>query len=618
LGILVGKDFGEELAGVVHESDSSVVEGLERLIDAQLLEVDADLRYHFHDLICLFSREKSGVDNSSEKQKEIKNRIIDWGYGKSSVMNYFLRPGEIHQRGFELIKKDSDPPAIEWFEQEYENLLKIINLAEEMKRLDIIAPFVANLIFFFEAKNHLTDWKKSCESAVQAACQIGDVKEESQSLVALGLMYIRRCQWDKAINCYKKSLDIQRKAGDLHGQSQSLNNFGIIYQRQGKWDKAIDCCLEDLDICEKMGDLYGKSKSIHNLGNIYNTLNQWDDAIDCYLQSLNIKRGLGDRNGEGGTLNNLGLIYQTIGQCNEAINFYNQGIAIFQELRDTWRESMCLNNLGLSYQHQHQWSKSVECHQKALKMQEKLDDKHGVSTSLSSLAVTYQFQGLLDDALECHHRNLSIFQELGNQSGASGAAQALRDIGMLHHCKNQLDKAAAYYNDSLYAFRELGDSYEEGKVMLGLGCLYATENLYDKAIECYQSSLVIFRDFDDIYSEGQVLANIGSLHKQQGRNHVATTFWEDSLSRLPENSIEYQMVKEWLENNSILSRKTIFLAMLSVVILLGGLILGQFVVKLITFCFVVTFWLIIYLKKNNDDQHSSISFFPQPIFIPTG
>lgn len=545
LGILVGNDFGKELAGVVYESDSLVVDGLERLIDAQLLEVDIEYRYHFHDLIRLFSRGKSSVCNSLEKQKEIKNKIIDWGCTKSSIMNYFLRPGEIHQRGFGLIRKDSDPPEMEWFEQEYENLLGIINLSREIKRLDIISPLVENLIFFFEAKNRLTDWQKACELSLEAARQIGDIKGESQSLVGLGLMYDRRHEWDKAINFYEKSLAIQRRVSDLNGQSHSLNNLGIIYQRQNIWDKAVDCCLEDLDICRQTGDLYGESKSVHNLGNIYNALHQWDEAIDCYLKSLSIKRSLRDRNGEGGTINNLGLVYASTGQWDKAIISYNQSIVIFQELGDIWRESMCLNNLGLIYRYQCQWSKSIECYQKALKMQEKLDDKYGESTSLSNLAIIYQSQELLDDALECQHRNLGIFQELGNQSGV---AQALSDIGMLYHGKNQSDKAIAYYSDSLCLFRDLGNLYAEGKVILGLGNLYATENLCDKAIECYQSSLAIFRDFDDIYSEGQVLANIGSLHKQQGSNHVATVFWEDSLSKLPENSIEHQSVTEWLEN----------------------------------------------------------------------
>jgi NB-ARC domain len=68
-----------DAAAVVQESEHPVIEGIERLIDAQLLEVNADRRYRFHDLLRLFAREKLAGSISVEEQEGIKQQIVDCG-----------------------------------------------------------------------------------------------------------------------------------------------------------------------------------------------------------------------------------------------------------------------------------------------------------------------------------------------------------------------------------------------------------------------------------------------------------------------------------------------------------------------------------------------------------
>jgi hypothetical protein len=97
LGILVGKDFGAELAAVVQGSEHPVNEGIERLIDAQLLEVNADRRYRFHDLLRLFAREKLAASTSVEEQEGIRQQIVDWCQQQSSVKADYLHPVQRRQ-----------------------------------------------------------------------------------------------------------------------------------------------------------------------------------------------------------------------------------------------------------------------------------------------------------------------------------------------------------------------------------------------------------------------------------------------------------------------------------------------------------------------------------------
>jgi hypothetical protein len=81
MGILEGKDFIPAFAGMLigKEGNSSIAEdGLERLVDAQLVEALEGHRYQFHDLIRVFAREKLAKLVTCEQQESIKQKILGY------------------------------------------------------------------------------------------------------------------------------------------------------------------------------------------------------------------------------------------------------------------------------------------------------------------------------------------------------------------------------------------------------------------------------------------------------------------------------------------------------------------------------------------------------------
>jgi tetratricopeptide (TPR) repeat protein len=256
LGILVGKDFGAELAAVVQESEHPVDEGIERLIDAQLLEVNADRRYRFHDLLRLFAREKLAASSSVEEQEGIKQQIVDWCQQQSSVKADYLHPVQRRQVVQQWIENgevavDYDEQflglsALAWFEQEREQLLSAVDWAKVRDRWDMVIFLAANLVLFFLARSYWQDGEKTCLMAVTAAREAKDLSGEGQSLNNLGNVYNSQSRWGEAIDCYQQSLTILRELGDLHGESKTLGNLGLLYKQQGQVDLAISLWQEAL------------------------------------------------------------------------------------------------------------------------------------------------------------------------------------------------------------------------------------------------------------------------------------------------------------------------------------------------------------------------------------
>jgi NB-ARC domain/Tetratricopeptide repeat len=242
LGLLVGKDFGEELAAVLQDSNIPVIDSIERLIDAQLLEANIDSRYRFHDLLRLFAWNKLTESISLEQQGVIKQQIINWGEEKYRMMNVYLDPVQRRQivqewvgsgevdTGFD--EQDLTLSALSWFEQEREQLLIGINWATEAEHWDTTVSFVANLISFFQLRSYWQNWEQTCLIAVIAAQKTGDRVGEGNSLNYLASVYRLQSRSDEAIDCFQQSLTIFRELGDRRGEGKSLNNLGTMYQSQ--------------------------------------------------------------------------------------------------------------------------------------------------------------------------------------------------------------------------------------------------------------------------------------------------------------------------------------------------------------------------------------------------
>jgi tetratricopeptide (TPR) repeat protein len=556
LGILVGKDFGEELAAVVHNSDRPVIDGIERLIDAQLLEAKIDRRYRFHDLLRVFAREKLAESTSLEQQETIKQQIVDWGYQKSKFMNACLdsvKRHQIVQQWIENAEVNADFEeqglsifALAWFEQEQEHLLGALDWAKESEYWDTVMPFVSTLLTFFQTRSYWHSWEKTCLMAVNAAEKSGNYQGEGVSFNNLGMVYRFLRRWDEAIDCYEYSLKIYRKLRDLSGEGGSLNNLGVVYEAQRRWDEAIDCYHHSLIIFQSLKDRQGESVSLNNLGNVYNLQYQWAKAIESYRHSLIIKEELGDRHGQGKSLNNLGMVYNSQNQWVQAIECYEYSLRIYQELGDLYGQGGSLNNLGMVYEAQHRWDEAIDCYKHSLTICQKLGDLHGEGQSLNNLGNVYNLQHQWDEAIDCYQKDLVICQKFGD---LHGEGKSLNNLGIVYQALNRYDDAIELYNQNLSICRELRDRYGEGVSLNNLAIVYQAQSRWAGAIDCYQQSLTIKRELGDRYREATTLANLGLVYEQLGQLNRSIDLWQEALTKLPEGAAEYPTIRGWLEND---------------------------------------------------------------------
>ena len=181
---------------------------------------------------------------------------------------------------------------------------------------------------------HPRDRIARLKPALQAARRLGDRQAEGWHLNHLGLAYVSKGEWDRAIDLYEQSLAIKEQVGDIRGIAKTTKNLGLVYGRKGEWDRAIEFHEQALETMEQVGDIHSMATTYGNLGSVYLRKREWDQAIALYQQALETMERVGDIHGMAQTRSNLGVVYQRKGEWDRAIEFYEQALETMEQVGD--------------------------------------------------------------------------------------------------------------------------------------------------------------------------------------------------------------------------------------------------------------------------------------------
>ena len=309
LGLLIGSNFTPALAGALLESESAIAEeSVKHLVDVQLLEPANEGRYRFHDLVRLFARGQLAQEEASEARQAARLRISRWYLETSEAMDLALNPETRRQLAQVLVEGKNQSieateqklflAALNWFEIERTNVLASIEWANQAKARELVASLAKNLVNFFNIYGYWTDWEQTHLLALEAIRTLEDLPEsdapsdrissgyrEAQTLTNLGNVYSLQSDWQKASDCYEKSLGIFRELGDNPGIAKAMGNLANVYSRQGDWVKASDCYEQSLDIFRELKDSYGEGQTLANLGILYAQQSNQEKAIALWQEA---------------------------------------------------------------------------------------------------------------------------------------------------------------------------------------------------------------------------------------------------------------------------------------------------------------------------------------------
>lgn len=137
----------------------------------------------------------------------------------------------------------------------------------------------------------------------------------------------------KAVDCFKRALNIYEAAKDRKEECHVLNNLGLTYSFSKQNKKALELFKNALSKVEKLGDRRLKVSILSNLGKYYQTIEKYDNAEYCYREAVNIAYELKLADVEAANRIHLAQILARNKETNEAITQLEEAISKKEILR---------------------------------------------------------------------------------------------------------------------------------------------------------------------------------------------------------------------------------------------------------------------------------------------
>ncbi len=325
---------------------------LDVLAGVHLLEKTGPLRYRFHDLLGAYAADRASVDESPASRGAALGRLLAWYLHAAGAATRMLAPA---QRRISIGQPSPHvavprlagyEDALQWYDEEYGNLVAAVGLAAENGHDDIAWKLAATMQYYFNLRKPWTDWISTRQAGLTCARRSGDRSGEAWMLNDLGGVYFDLRRSEEALACISEALELRRAAGDRSGEVLGLNNLTILYRERGQLDRALGSGRQALSLSRETGDRRGEAAALHGLGEIYRRRGRPEKSLHCFEQALALFRVVNERRGECYALQSIGESYHDLRRSGEGIKYVRQALDIRREVGDRQGEGEALRTLG--------------------------------------------------------------------------------------------------------------------------------------------------------------------------------------------------------------------------------------------------------------------------------
>ncbi|MFD7307136.1 ATP-binding protein [Promicromonospora sp. NPDC059942] len=298
LGVLTGPTFTAELGAVLAGSGRhTAVDLLDELVDLGLLEAATHDRYHLHDLLRIFARDRLRQDEGANAQPAHAERLRHWILTTTVDAGLWFEPARGHgpdRPG--LADLSTRAAASSWLHDEADHWFHALRAAAADKDDALVVRVAESLHWFSDLWVQWGQWHQVYDLAVQAAERLAD-----DDLLATQLGYLswaELCTRDdpaRGLEHAHRARDVARCAGNRAQEGWALYYTGwceLLLGRPG--DVVRDAqgarrCFADAD------DAAGLLQTHRMLAEAFTQLGRRADAIGADRAAIDLLERQPDR-----------------------------------------------------------------------------------------------------------------------------------------------------------------------------------------------------------------------------------------------------------------------------------------------------------------------------------
>lgn len=521
LGVLTATDFAAWTLAVLTETPVvEATELLERLVDAQLIEIAADdasghRRYRFHDLLRVFARERLDDGETAEVRRAAVERLVREYVQLGTNAAALLEPGGVHERvpavPAAVAALEADPRG--WFQAERSAFVAGVTLAYDAELWSLTWRLAELLPTLFRWQSDWRDWEATHDLGLRAAERDADTLGVARIRCSLGLLHRARGQYPEAIAELQASADMFAAAGDELRAAIAKRQLGDTFRYTGQLHDGIAAFAAALEVFERIGNARLTAGCLNGLGDIYRGLSRWQQSTDAFTRCIELYEALGDVLEVARARVRFGIVYRDRCLYAEAEELSHAGLAVFEELSDQRWQARTLRHLGIIYRNIGDSESAVDHFEQALDLFTELADHRGVAVTTRNLGDTYRRIGELDQAAALLADAMKQFRRLGDIRWEARTLIGLADI---RRRRRDFATAAGHLDGAMRIYDQIGDDPGRARIWRGRGVLLRDQQQWQESLDAFDECRRLFETLGDSVWTARAIAGTAATLQAMG------------------------------------------------------------------------------------------------------
>ncbi len=164
--------------------------------------------------------------------------------------------------------------------------------------------------------------------SLELAEKLGDKKSKVDALVNIGLIYGRNQDYKNAEEIYKKAIELTNSEDE---RDVIYNNLAHIYMKKKEPDKAIEYFKKSVEIAERIGNKRRAGELMLNLGMAYAMIGNLENAKKYLDEGLELAKQTGNKFWEAMGYRYVGHYNVITGNLEEGRNYLWKSYKMFRD-----------------------------------------------------------------------------------------------------------------------------------------------------------------------------------------------------------------------------------------------------------------------------------------------
>jgi tetratricopeptide (TPR) repeat protein len=405
LGLVPGADVdAHAAAALAGTSVDEAADGLEELVECNLLMQRTSERYCLHDLVRDCARDLAAKAHTETELHDARHRLFDYFLHLADVRCRRItmsRPRfepDLRHRPESLPDSSSEEEDIRQLRTEYQNMVAVANHAVANGWHAHAWQLPCLLMPYYTRVGYRSGVLDLSRNALRAAKDLGDRRGEAMALANIAFALREQGRHVEVQDVLEQAIGISREVGDLPAVVAGARDLGVARLQAGRLHEAAASFADARDVARVIGDLRAEVNSTIDLALVDCNLGRHDEAATSFHSALSLHQRDGCVEGEVVVLINLGWVGQLRDRDDEAVAPLERAVRLSRAIGMTRGEVMALAWLAVTYRRLGRLTEAIEVGQEALDAARRADLREPECDALNGLAETFLADGRVVEA----------------------------------------------------------------------------------------------------------------------------------------------------------------------------------------------------------------------------